>query len=130
MAKVTGLGGVFFKSPDPETLCAWYAEHLGMTIGPDFNGAVFHANAQPSEGYSVWSPFKDDTTYFAPSDQTFLINLIVDDLDGALAQVAAAGATVHGEPERSEFGAFGWFTDPAGNKVELWQPDGGDAAES
>ncbi|MEO1320821.1 MAG: VOC family protein, partial [Pseudomonadota bacterium] len=67
---------------------------------------------------------------FAPSDQTFMINLIVDDLDGALAQVAAAGATLHGEPERSEFGAFGWFTDPAGNKIELWQPDGRDAAES
>ena len=48
----------------------------------------------------------------------------------ALAQVAAAGATLHGEPERSEFGAFGWFTDPAGNKIELWQPDGRDAAES
>ena len=57
-----------------------------------------------------------------------MFNLVVDDLEGALAQVAAAGAIVHGKPERNEFGAFGWFTDPDGNKVELWQPGAGDAA--
>lgn len=129
MAKVTGLGGVFFKSADPETLCAWYAEHLGMTIGPDFKGAVFKASVQPAGTYAVWSPFRQDTTYFEPSRQAFMINLVVDDLDGALAQVAAAGATVNGEPERSAFGAFGWFTDPDGNKVELWQPDGGEGGD-
>ena len=125
MAKVTGLGGVFFKSADPEALCAWCAAHLGMTIGPDFNGAVFRNASQPADAYAVWSPFGNDTTYFEPSPQAFMINLVVDDLEGALAQVAAAGAVVHGKPEKSEFGAFGWFTDPDGNKVELWQPDGG-----
>lgn len=129
MAKVTGLGGVFFKSPDPAALCAWYAEHLGMTIGPDFNGSVLSAESRPADAYAVWSPFAKDTTYFEPSRQAFMFNLVVDDLDGALAQVAAAGAAVHGEAEKNEFGAFGWFTDPDGNKVELWQPDGGDGGD-
>ena len=61
MARVLGLGGVFFKSPDPEALCAWYAEHLGVTIGPDFNGVVFRADAQPPDAYAIWSPFAQDT---------------------------------------------------------------------
>ncbi|MEM8549146.1 MAG: VOC family protein, partial [Pseudomonadota bacterium] len=69
--------------------------------------------------------FKADTQYFAPSSSPFMINFIVDDIDGALAQVRDGGAETHGDVERSEFGAFGWFTDPDGNKVELWQPDGG-----
>ena len=76
----------------------------------------------PGGAYSVWSPFKQDTTYFAPSDQSFMINLIVDDLDGCLARVAEGGAEVMPDREDAEFGRFGWFLDPEGNKVELWQP--------
>lgn len=122
MAKVVGLGGIFFKSPDAKALADWYQEHLGLPIQASFGGAVFMADQVPDGGYNIWTPFKNDTTYFEPSKQTFMMNLMVDDLDGALAQVKAAGATLHGDPERSEFGAFGWFSDPDGNKVELWQP--------
>ncbi|MFK8054393.1 MAG: VOC family protein [Woeseiaceae bacterium] len=122
MAKVVGVGGVFFKSSDPKGLASWYQEHLGVPIDASFGGAAFMAHGIPKGGYTIWSPFKADTTYFEPSKQPFMINLMVDDLDGALAQVKAAGAELHGEPESSEFGKFGWFSDPDGNKVELWQP--------
>ncbi|MEO0574886.1 MAG: VOC family protein [Pseudomonadota bacterium] len=125
MAKVLSLGGVFFKSKDPAALGAWYAEHLGLEIDASFGGCVFMPDRMPAKGYNIWTPFKSDTDYFEPSKQAFMINLIVDDLDEALAQVKAGGAELHGTPDRSEFGAFGWFTDPDGNKVELWQPDGG-----
>ncbi len=52
-----------------------------------------------------------------------MINLVVDDLTEALAQVQAGGCEVLEISEPSEFGRFGWFIDPDGNKVELWQPN-------
>ena len=52
-----------------------------------------------------------------------MFNLIVDDLEGALAQVREGGARIVGDMEVYDFGKFGWFMDPEGNKVELWEPD-------
>jgi predicted enzyme related to lactoylglutathione lyase len=121
MTKVVGLGGVFFKAADPEKLGQWYQEWLDLPVEHPY-GAVLKHEHLAAGGYSVWSPFNQDTTYFAPSDQTFMINLIVDDLDGCLARVREGGAEVMPDVGDSEFGRFGWFLDPEGNKVELWQP--------
>jgi len=125
MAKVLGLGGIFFKSDDPGKLGAWYGAWLGLDIDASYSGTHFPAEGLPDGAYSVWGPFHKDTAYFAPSDKPFMFNLIVDDLAEALEQVRQGGATVHGEPEALEYGLFGWFTDPEGNKVELWQPEPG-----
>jgi predicted enzyme related to lactoylglutathione lyase len=124
MAKVLGVGGVFFKSPDPQMLCAWYAQHLGLPVQNETGAtfAVFPPEGMPPGGYTVWSPFAADTTYFAPGDKSYMFNLVVDDLAAALEQVRAGGAQVMDQIERSEYGQFGWFMDPDGNKVELWQP--------
>jgi len=121
MAKVIGLGGVFFKSPDPEELGQWYAQWLDVPVQHP-HGAVFLPKAVPAGGYQVWSPFAADTSYFAPSRQPFMFNLMVDDLPGCLERVREGGAEVMEKTEQSEYGHFGWFIDPAGNKVELWQP--------
>jgi catechol 2,3-dioxygenase-like lactoylglutathione lyase family enzyme len=121
MARVLGLGGVFFKAKDPEKLGAWYKEWLDLPVEHPY-GAILKHDGLPADFYSVWSPFKQDTTYFAPSDQSFMINLIVDDLDGCLIRVKDGGAEVMPKVEDSEYGRFGWFIDPEGNKVELWQP--------
>ena len=121
MAKALGVGGVFFKSPDTEALLDWYAKHLGFERG-DEPGITLHHAALPQGSYTVWGPFKAETRYFDPSAKDYMFNLIVDDLDGALKQVAAGGAEVVGDIERYDFGSFGWFIDPDGNKVELWQP--------
>lgn len=121
MARAIGIGGVFFKSPDTAALLDWYEEHLG--VPRDENpGITLHHAALPEGSYSVWGPFKAETTYFDPSPKEFMFNLIVDDLEGALKQVEAGGAKLVGEPEHYDFGSFGWFMDPDGNKVELWQP--------
>ena len=127
MAKVIGLGGVFFKSPDPEALGRWYARWLGVPVQHPY-GAMFLPGAVPPGGGNVWSPFAADTAYFDPSDRPYMFNLMVDDLDGALAQVRDGGADVLPKSEDSEFGRFGWFIDPDGNKVELWQPMAWDPA--
>jgi len=80
------------------------------------------AGTLPTRSFTVWSPFPANTDYFSPSTREFMFNLIVDDLDGALGQVHLGGAQVVGEVEEHEYGRFGWFIDPEGNKVELWQP--------
>ncbi len=120
MAKVIGLGGIFFKASDPEALAAWYREHLGIDIG-EWGGAMF-AEDEDRPGSTLWSPFKDDTAYFAPSSKAYMVNFRVDDLDALLAQLREAGQPVDERVEESEFGKFGWVMDPEGTRVELWQP--------
>ncbi len=122
MAKVLGVGGVFFKSKDPEKLAKWYEEWLGIEIDPSYSGSNFSPENMPAKSYTVWSPFQADTAYFEPSDNPYMINFIVDDLYGALDQVQQGGAALAGEPEEHEYGHFGWFIDPEGNKIELWKP--------
>ena len=123
MAKVLGVGGIFFKSENPEQLGNWYQQWLGVNIDESFGGSVFMAKDMHERGYTIWAPFKKDTEYFQPSNSAFMINLVVDDLEEALKQVAEGGAELCGEPiEEEGFGKFGWFLDPEGNKVELWQP--------
>jgi len=124
MAKVLGVGGIFFKSPDPHKLHQWYAQWLGLTIelesGVSF--VSFRPHTMPKTGYTVWSAFKSTTTYFAPSEKEYMFNLVVDDLQDALEQVKGGGAQLVGDVVKNDYGRFGWFLDPDGNKVELWQP--------
>lgn len=121
MAKALGIGGVFFKSDDPAKLSAWYERTLGVpTRGESW--AKFESRELPSGAYHVWCTFDRATDYLGPSAQQFMINLIVDDLDGALRQVTDAGGQPVGEIESFDYGRFGWFVDPDGNKVELWEP--------
>lgn len=121
MAKVLGVGGIFFKSEDPKKLGEWYQRWLGIPVEHPY-GATFKADAVPSGGFTVWCPFAADTTYFDPAERPYMFNLMVDDLDGVLARAEEGGGKRAGEIEESEFGRFGWFIDPDGNKVELWQP--------
>lgn len=121
MAKVIGVGGVFFKSPDPKALGEWYQKWLEVPVQHPY-GANFKPVRSPGGALTVWCPFPADTKYFDPGDRAYMFNLMVDDLDGALAQVAKGGAEIVGDIQEEEYGRFGWFLDPDGNKVELWQP--------
>lgn len=128
MARVLGVGGIFFKSRDPAALGSWYAKHLRLAVTPP-HGASLHPERMPPGGFTIWAPFPADTAYFEPTGRDFMINLVVDNLDQALEQVVAGGATLVGAVESYDYGRFGWFLDPDGNKVELWQPiDPSDAA--
>jgi predicted enzyme related to lactoylglutathione lyase len=123
MAKVTGLGGVFFKARDPDGLRAWYAEHLGIESESWGRTFEWRERDDPEKpGGTVWGIFRHDTDYFAPSEKPYMMNYRVDDLDGLLERLRAAGIRVDEKIEDSEFGRFGWFMDPEGTRVELWQP--------
>ncbi len=124
MAKVLGIGGVFFRSDDPERLYGWYEKHLGLARHP--GGPVIfpwrQADHPDTAAMTVWSLFPRDTDYFGPTKPAFMVNYIVDDIDGMLADLRAAGAQVDDRREDSEYGRFAWVTDPEGNRIELWQP--------
>ncbi|MBU2916578.1 VOC family protein [Psychrosphaera sp. F3M07] len=120
MAKVLGLGGVFFKAKDTKKLSDWYHDVLGIDMGE--YGASFKPESMPEKGYTAFSLFKQETEYFAPSKQEYMINFVVDDLLGLLIKIEANGGVICGKPEEYDYGKFGWFLDPEGNKVELWQP--------
>jgi len=127
MAKVLGVGGVFFKSPDPAKLFRWYSQWLGLPVETE-SGVTFVSFSplgMPSKGYTVWSAFPSHSSYFSPSEHEFMFNFVVDDLEQALSQVKAGNAQVVGDIEINDYGRFGWFMDPDGNKVELWQPPDG-----
>jgi predicted enzyme related to lactoylglutathione lyase len=128
MARVVGVGGIFFRCRDPAALAGWYARHLGMPIA-DFGGVAFRPGDAPKGAMCVWSPLPESTKYFEPAAKEFMINLMVDDLERALSQVAEGGATIVGAIEQLDYGRFGWFVDPEGNKVELWQPHEAAAAQ-
>lgn len=125
MQRVTGIGGVFFKSRNPKALGAWYRDHLGLEV-TDWGGAVFQwGGPDSSPGMTIWSPFAQDTDKMEPSTASFMLNFRVADLDALLAVLRAEGCNVLEGSESSEFGKFGWVIDPDGNKVELWEPPDG-----
>ena len=126
--RVLGVGGVFFRSADPVSLSEWYTQHLGFQTEKWENtcGVSFSPADMPANAFTVWGAFESNTEYFGDSGQAFMINLVVDDLDAALANVEAGGAQVLEQREEHDFGRFGWFVDPAGNRVELWEPPEGE----
>lgn len=120
MERVTGIGGVFFRSKDPAALGRWYTEALGVDAYTDEQSLVWWQEAGPT----VVTPFPHDTDYFGRPDQATMLNFRVNDLDAMREQLRAAGAAVDEKTEEMEgIGRFGWATDPEGNRFELWQPD-------
>jgi predicted enzyme related to lactoylglutathione lyase len=124
MKRVTGIGGVFIKVKDTQTMNDWYARHLGL----EFENGYFRPfewrerDAPESVGSTVWSLFAESSAYFEPSLAPFMVNFRVTDLDGLLEVLRAEGVQVLEKLEEYEYGRFAWIIDPEGNKIELWEP--------
>lgn len=117
MAKVTGLGGAFLRADDPAALYAWYEEHLGIS-----NSQGCFTFAKEMQRASIAVAFFSRSSDYFPTPQPAMLNFQVDDLDGILDRLIASGVSVDAKRDEYEYGKFGWFTDPEGNRVELWQP--------
>jgi predicted enzyme related to lactoylglutathione lyase len=122
MARITGLGGVFYKVADTGATARWYRETLGL--GGEW-GIMFpwKAEAAAAEAYSLLSAFKAESDYFAPSAAGFMVNLRVDDLNGMIAELEAKGVEILGRQDE-DYGNFAWILDCDGVKLELWQQKG------
>ena len=124
MKRVNGLGGIFFKADHPEKLYAWYEKHLGLQRQAQ-EAVVFNwrqAHDPEKSGMTVWAIFPKDTKYFDPSRSGFMMNFIVEDLDGLLAALREEGVEVDPRREDYDYGRFAWIMDPEGNRIELWEP--------
>jgi catechol 2,3-dioxygenase-like lactoylglutathione lyase family enzyme len=120
MARITAIGGVFFHSPNPRALAAWYRDTLGLTV-EEWGGAMLGGEGAPPQ--AVWAPFDKATGHFRPSSREFMINFAVDDLDAFLAALEVKGVAVNGRQQMDGLGKFAWILDPDGTKIELWQPE-------
>lgn len=130
MARVTGIGGVFLKSPDPKALTAWYAKHLGVEVS-DYGGVTFlwSDEVPATTGMTTWSAFSETSKHFGDGDQRCMINYRVDDMEALLANLAAVGVWIDPKRESASYGHFAWIKDLDGNRVELWQPLADEPAE-
>ena len=120
MERVTGIGGLFFPSPDPAALAAWYAEHLGIDEVPaSYDGDAWSQQA----GTTVFAPMEASEEFFS-GPNGFILNLRVADMDAMVAQLRAAGIEVNVDPEEYPNGVFASLADPDGNPIQLWEPRG------
>lgn len=123
MKKVTGIGGVFFKSKDPKQTKNWYKNHLGLNT--DEYGTSFEwreADHPEKKGYTAWNAMPEDTDHFKPSEKDFMINFRVDDLEALVEQLKKEGVTILDDIETCEYGKFVHILDPEENNIELWEP--------
>ena len=123
MAKIIGLGGIFFKAKAPLELSSWYKQYLGLDT-LEWGGAVFPWQNLPvlnANAYNLWAPMEEQTDYFAPSTQNFMLNFVVDDLAELVKNLQQQNLAIS-EIQTQEQGKFAWILDPEGNKVELWEP--------
>jgi len=121
--KVTGIGGIFFRSTNPKEISEWYGANLGMAI--DDYGSPFefrNANRPGEINYLRWSPHEEGTDYFNPSEKEVMINYRVQNIEGLVKKLKENGVTILDEIEEFEYGKFVHIMDPEGNKIELWEP--------
>lgn len=125
MAKAVGVGGVFLRARDPKALSKWYETNLGIERRVSDEALTFEG--PESAGTTVFAHFPADTQYFGEGPQQAMVNFRVDDIDGMLAKLEAAGVRIDPRREDYSYGRFAWIWDPEGNRVELWQPEDTDA---
>ncbi len=120
--RVTGVGGVFLRSPNPKKLSRWYRDCLGVPV--EGGMASFTWASRPgsrTRGLTLWSAMASKSPYWGKTRATAMVNYRVTDLDAVVALLTRRGAPV--EPvQATPFGRFAWVTDPDGNRVELWEP--------
>lgn len=119
--RITGIGGIFYKSKDPKALMAWYHDVLGLKVEP-WGGVMLSYDAPNHPPAVALNVFRETSAYMAPSTREFMVNFAVDDLSAFLARLAAKGVTVLKRDDSDASGKFAWILDPDGTKIELWEP--------
>lgn len=121
--KVTGIGGIFFFSENPEKTREWYARNLGLEVNQWGSSFEFRNANRPEEiNYLQWSPFEKGSDYFNPSRKEFMINYRVQNIEGLVSRLRENGVTVLDSIETFDYGRFVHIMDAEGNKIELWEP--------
>lgn len=119
--RITGVGGIFFKSKDPAALMAWYRDVLGITL-ETWGGALLSYDAPKHPPVLTFNAFDETSDYLDPSEREFMLNFAVDNLPAFLERLKAKGVTILKVDTSDPSGSFAWIIDPDGTKIELWEP--------
>lgn len=125
MARIVGLGGVFYKASDPKARKEWYAKHLGIRPGDGYEGVEMRWRRPDDPDHqemSLISFFDQDTEYLGKAGHGFMINFVVDDIEGMIKKLQDEGCDTDGKIVDEGYGKFAWVTDPDGVRIEMWQP--------
>lgn len=121
--KVIGIGGIFFRSKNPQSIREWYGKNLGLAINEYGSPFEFRNANRPEEiNYLNWNPFDENTEYFEPSEKEFMINYRVQNIEGLVKKLEENGVTIVDKIEEFDYGKFVHIMDIEGNKIELWEP--------
>jgi predicted enzyme related to lactoylglutathione lyase len=124
--KVTGIGGIFFYSDNPDETKEWYTKNLGIEIN-DWGSSSFESRNidNPGEINSLqWKPFKNGDEYFLPSKKNFMINYQVQNIEGLVKKLKENGVTILDSITAYDgIGKFVHIMDAEDNKIELWEPE-------
>lgn len=121
--RARAIGGVFFRSTDPAKTREWYRRHLGLRTDAYGTNFAWRQAEHPDRcGYTQWSPFAQETSYFGAREQQFMINFRVEDLEGLLTRLQTDGVEVVGDVQQESYGKFAHIVDVDGRRVELWEP--------
>lgn len=126
MARIVGLGGVFYKATDPKARKDWYIKHLGLHPGDGYDGVEMRWRRPEDPEHqemSLVSFFDPETKYLGQGGQSFMLNFVVDDIEGMVTKLRGDGLEVEDIVDEG-YGKFAWFTDPDGVRIEIWQPAG------
>lgn len=122
--RVTGVGGIFFKTENPDKTKEWYQNNLGLNTdkwGTNFEW--YQGSDSTKKGFTQWSPFNENTNHFEPSNKDFMINYRVVHLEKLLEKLKNNGVRILDSIEEFEYGKFVHIVDNEGNKIELWEPN-------
>lgn len=122
--RVTGIGGIFFKTKDPSKMKEWYKSNLGLNTdkwGTNFEW--FQGSDSMKKGFTQWSPSNEDSTHFEPSVKEFMINYRVVHIEKLVERLKSNGVIILDSIEKYDYGKFVHIMDGDGNKIELWEPN-------
>jgi D-3-phosphoglycerate dehydrogenase len=110
MKRVIGIGGIFFKSENPQELYDWYEKHLGIQRQPHGQGASFHwREPQAADGtepgpkglYWVVRPPADYEIFRCEQSELHGLDELLEDLK-------KSGIEIDPHRENHDYGRFAW----------------------
>ena len=65
--RVTGLGGIFFKTKDSKATKAWYGKHLGLPVD-DYGCTFWWKDEEGNKASTQWSPLRTIPPILSPAN--------------------------------------------------------------
>ena len=123
--KVIGIGGILFKSKNPDKTKKWYEENLGVVSTDSKYGTIYKSRNMDNPNiinYFQWSPLNKNSDFFNHSKKEFMIYYNVQNIEQLVEDLRQKGITIVDEIKEYEgIGKIVHIYDCDGNYCELWE---------